>query len=97
MWLKTGKILDFIRGQRQTPTTLKRRGSLRKSAQAAENVAQGRVGGGQAVGRVNTNIEPWLSSLSARIEPRWARTMCLTMARPRPVPPDSRERALSMR
>src|ERR1035438_2526036 len=47
--------------------------------------------------RVNTNVDPWLSSLSARIVPTCARTMCLAMASPKPVPPDSRERALSTR
>ena len=50
-----------------------------------------------AVGRVNKKVEPWASSLSARMEPPWASMMCLAMARPRPVPPDSRERALSTR
>lgn len=29
--------------------------------------------------------------------PPWASTMCFTMARPSPVPPSSRERALSTR
>jgi hypothetical protein len=51
----------------------------------------------QAVGRVNRKVEPWARSLSARMEPPWANMMCLAMARPRPVPPDSRERALSTR
>ena len=50
-----------------------------------------------AVGRVNRKVLPWLSSLSARMEPPWASMMCLAMARPSPVPPDSRERALSTR
>ena len=50
-----------------------------------------------AVGRVKRKVEPWASSLSARMVPWWANTMCLAMARPRPVPPDSRERALSTR
>ncbi len=48
-------------------------------------------------GSVNKNAEPWFSSLSARIVPPCASTMCLAMARPSPVPPDSRERALSTR
>jgi len=47
--------------------------------------------------RVNRKVEPWWSSLSARIVPSWARTICLAMASPSPVPPDSRERALSTR
>ena len=50
-----------------------------------------------AVGRAKTNVAPCASSLSARMEPPWARMMCLAMARPKPVPPDSRERALSTR
>ena len=52
---------------------------------------------GYAVGRVKTKVLPRVSSLSARMEPPWARMMCLAMARPKPVPPDSRERALSTR
>ena len=51
----------------------------------------------QAVGRVKRKVLPWPSSLSARMEPPWASMMCLAIARPRPVPPDSRERALSTR
>ena len=37
------------------------------------------------------------SSLSTRMCPPWAWTMCLAIASPSPVPPDSRERALSTR
>ena len=37
--------------------------------------------------------EPWPGSLSISSAPRWWLTMCLTMARPSPVPPSSRERA----
>jgi len=50
-----------------------------------------------AAGSVNKKVDPWLSSLSARIVPPCASTMCLAMASPSPVPPDSRERALSTR
>ena len=52
---------------------------------------------GMARGRVKKKVEPWPSALSTRMRPPWASTMCLAMARPRPVPPDSRERALSTR
>jgi len=48
----------------------------RNPAEAAPKGSKVREAG-QAVGRVNTNIAPWLSSLSARMSPG-ARTMCLT-------------------
>ena len=53
--------------------------------------------GGQAVGRVKQNFEPWPSSLSTQMRPPWASVSRRAMARPRPVPPLSRERALSTR
>lgn len=40
---------------------------------------------------------PLPTSLSMRIVPPWASTIWRAMARPRPVPPESRERALSTR
>ena len=42
-------------------------------------------------------VDPLFSSLSARISPSCRSTICRTMDRPRPVPPVSRERALSTR
>lgn len=50
-----------------------------------------------ATGSVKWKVAPEPSSLSAQMRPLWARTICLAMASPRPVPPDSRERALSTR
>lgn len=50
-----------------------------------------------ASGSVNKNVLPWFSSLSTRMLPPWASTMCLAMARPSPVPPESLERPLSTR
>ena len=50
-----------------------------------------------ARGSRNQNVEPWPSSLVTPASPPWFKTMCLTIARPRPVPPASRERPLSTR
>ena len=50
----------------------------------------GSIAGTQSVseaGSVNRKVEPWWSSLSARIVPPCARTICLAIASPRPVPP----------
>ena len=46
-------------------------------------------------GRVTMMLVPSSKTLSAFTPPPWASTMCLAMARPRPVPPSSLERALS--
>ena len=46
---------------------------------------------------VKKNVVPQPTALSAQTFPPWLCTMCLTMASPRPVPPLSRERALSTR
>ena len=43
------------------------------------------------------NVLPPPGALATATTPPWRRTMCLTMARPNPVPPCSRERALSTR
>ena len=48
-------------------------------------------------GRHTEKVEPTPSSLSISRMPRWRLTMCLTMARPSPVPPTARERAVSTR
>src|SRR5580692_2595125 len=42
-------------------------------------------------------VDPLFSALSTETVPLWALQMALTMASPSPVPPDSRERALSVR
>ena len=47
------------------------------------------VGGrpGRASGMRRVNVEPRPSSLHTVTEPPWLLATCLTMARPRPVPP----------
>jgi hypothetical protein len=50
-----------------------------------------------AAGNVTRTVVPRPSMLSIPSDPPWAWTMCLTIARPRPVPPSSRERARSTR
>jgi phosphate/sulfate permease len=50
-----------------------------------------------ATGRWTTNRLPLGVLPSTQTCPLWASTICLTMARPSPVPPSSRERALSTR
>jgi hypothetical protein len=52
---------------------------------------------GYALVNVKKNVDPWPMALSTRTLPPWFSTMCFTMAKPRPVPPVSRERALSTR
>ncbi len=52
-----------------------------------------RVGDGSS----RVNVEPEPGELHTRTCPPWLLTMCLTMARPRPVPPVWRERAGSTR
>ncbi len=52
---------------------------------------------GLGTGRRMVKTEPLPSSLLTLTEPPCTCTMCLTMARPRPVPPTSRLRALSTR
>ena len=47
--------------------------------------------------QVNEERAPFSRRISTRTSPRWATTMCLTIANPRPVPPSSRLRALSTR
>ena len=49
------------------------------------------------MGRSMMKVVPLFSSLSARISPSCKSTIWRTMDRPRPVPPVSRERALSTR
>jgi hypothetical protein len=55
---------------------------------------QGASGSGSSV---KLKVEPWFTWLSTQISPPWSCTMCLTIDRPSPVPPSSRERALSTR
>lgn len=50
-----------------------------------------------ASGRRTRKTLPWPRSLVTLTEPSRACARCLTMANPRPVPPNSRERALSTR
>src|ERR671911_1188512 len=50
-----------------------------------------------ATGNWNVNVLPFPGSLSAQIRPPCASTTERAMARPIPVPPSSRERALSTR
>jgi hypothetical protein len=52
---------------------------------------------GARVGRLKKKAVPLPISLSTQTRPPWSCTMCLTMLRPRPVPPFSRERPLSTR
>lgn len=48
-------------------------------------------------GSSTVNVEPAPSTLFTYIFPSWDSTRCLTMARPSPVPPEWRLRALSTR
>ncbi len=50
-----------------------------------------------ACGSHTLTVVPIPSSLSIDSCPRWRLTMCLTMARPSPVPPAARERPVSTR
>src|ERR1035438_6275187 len=50
-----------------------------------------------SAGSVKKNVAPLPSSLFTQTLPPWFCTMCLTMDKPRPVPPCSRDRALSTR
>ena len=51
----------------------------------------------QAAGSTTVKVEPLPGVLWMSSRPRWRLTTCLTMARPRPVPPSWRERAASTR
>ncbi len=51
----------------------------------------------QAFFRVKEKVDPFPGVLSTETLPPWSWTMCLTMARPSPVPPCSRLRAASTR
>jgi hypothetical protein len=60
-----------------------------------EDGAGGRL---SKVGRtISRKLEPLPGSLSMSISPPWRCTTCLTMDKPSPVPPVSRERLLSTR
>ena len=48
-------------------------------------------------GRVRVNVEPWPSTDQTRTSPPWEAATCLTIDRPRPVPPVERWRAGSTR
>lgn len=48
-------------------------------------------------GNLQIKVAPCPSVLSTEIPPPWRCMICFTMARPSPVPPISRERALSTR
>src|ERR1017187_6945623 len=50
-----------------------------------------------SVGSVKKNVAPLPGSLFTQTLPPWFCTMCLTMDKPSPVPPCSRDRALSTR
>jgi|GEM_PF-3262079 len=50
-----------------------------------------------AIGSVKRTVVPWFNWLSMTSSPPCALTRCFTMAKPSPVPPISRERALSTR
>ena len=52
---------------------------------------------GRYFGRKMENVLPWPGTLATAVRPPWSCTMCLTMASPRPVPPDARLRDLSTR
>ena len=77
----------------------------RTMAGRAPAVPSGRRGPGRssrrvaqpAGGKSTENTEPWPSTLAIWSVAPWRCSTCLTMARPRPVPPVSRERLRSMR
>ena len=54
------------------------------------------LAGGEA-GRKTVKVLPSPTTLSMLRRPRWRFRICLTIARPRPVPPKRRERPLSAR
>lgn len=89
--------------QRRNPTSFNpfpyRKGRQGAHAPEARTYAIGVFGTGTGVstGNATRTVVPCVTRLSMRSPPPWARTMCLTMANPRPVPPSSRDRALSTR
>ena len=60
------------------------------------SVPVGRVSGRARAG-TRVNVEPWPSTDHTRTSPPWVAATCLTMDRPRPVPPVERWRAGSTR
>ena len=57
----------------------------------------GRIVSGLTAGNEMEKVLPVPTSLCTLTDPWWTRAMCLTIARPKPVPPNSRLRALSTR
>ena len=57
----------------------------------------GRAASGGRAGSRRVNVEPPPSVLATSTRPPWLVAMCLTIARPRPVPPVARDRAWSAR
>ena len=72
-------------------------GWRRASERGSGRVAAPRVPRGQARGSVKRKLEPSPTRLSTVISPPRLWTRCFTIARPSPVPPWARERALSTR
>ena len=60
-------------------------------------LGDGGTAAGSALGRRRVKVEPEPSTLQTSTSPPWLVATCLTMARPRPVPPVTRERAGSAR
>jgi hypothetical protein len=56
-----------------------------------------RLAGPQASGSVTVNLDPLFNWLSTETVPCICSITCFTIERPKPVPPTSRERALSTR
>ena len=67
------------------------------SAAGAVDGGVGAVAGGVGSGMRRVNVEPSPSSLHTVTAPPWLLATCLTMARPRPVPPVLLARAWSTR
>src|SRR5689334_9107380 len=70
-----------------------RRQSEERNGDYEETASASRI----QLGTENRTVVPTFSVLLMSSRPPCACTMCLTIARPRPVPPSSRERALSTR
>jgi len=70
--------------------------SPRRSAQTEAPAAAGRPETDRS-GKTSRKMDPRPTVLSTSAHPPWTRAMCLTMARPRPVPPIERLRARSTR
>ena len=73
------------------------RGGGRGRGEGGGHVGSARASPSRDSGMRTVNVLPVPGRLSTAMSPPWRFTECFTMARPRPVPPLARERALSTR